>query len=401
MNFWQWLNGTVTVKLICADPAFAISNLIQGGVAIRSTQILDEFSVVIQVSRQDVSKLCKICQNKGYDLQILKRNGLFYWLKWTKRPVITAGLLLLLALTWYLPKRILFFQVQGNQTIPTELILDKAADCGIQFGASRADVRSEQVKNALLEAIPQLQWAGINTNGCVATISVRERTPSEMIEPSGGVSSIAASMDGVITGITVTRGSQKCSSGQLVKKGDILISGYTDCGISVRAERAKGEVYAKTERELEGVIPVSGTLRERLVSQEKKYSVIIGKNRINLYFNSGISATGCVRMYEQRYVTLPGGFQLPILIVTETIYCYESDAVSLAEAEAHRILSGLMRELVSREMIGGAILSCQETLQCSDEIWRLHCSYSCEEMIGKEQKEEILIPNGSTNRTDR
>ena len=37
-------------------------------------------------------------------------------------------------------------------------------------------IRSEKVKNSLLQRIPQLQWAGINTDGCVAVISVREKT---------------------------------------------------------------------------------------------------------------------------------------------------------------------------------------------------------------------------------
>lgn len=40
------------------------------------------------------------------------------------------------------------------------------------------------MKNALLSAIPELQWAGVNTYGCRAVISVRERTlPERKPEP--------------------------------------------------------------------------------------------------------------------------------------------------------------------------------------------------------------------------
>lgn len=402
MDLWQWFNGSVAVKIICAEPAFAISNLTQCGIVIQNSRILDAFSVTIHIHRQDLNLLRGVCRKKGYDLQIQRYHGLYYATKrLLKRPVLTAGFVILLLLSIYLPTRILFFEVDGNETVPAALILEKASACGIRFGASRSDVRSERMKNALLEAIPQLQWAGINTNGCVATISVRERAPAEAVEQTGGVSSIIAAMDGQISSITVTRGSPKCAEGQSVKMGDVLISGYTDCGISVRAERAKGEVYARTERQMEGVIPALSEMRGDLLRREKKYSVIIGKNRINLYFNSGISHPECVRMYEQRYMTLPGGFQLPILIVTETVYYYQTDIGCLDETQAQRILSETLRELVSREMIAGAILSCQETIDGSDEVWKLYCSYCCEEMIGKESKEEILIPNGNTNRTDR
>ena len=89
------------------------------------------------------------------------------------RPVLLAGLGILFLLAMYLPSRVLFIRVEGNMQIPDRQILAAAEECGIRFGASRREVRSEKVKNALLSSVPQLQWAGVNTAGCVATISVR------------------------------------------------------------------------------------------------------------------------------------------------------------------------------------------------------------------------------------
>ena len=94
--------------------------------------------------------------------------------------------------------------MEGNQNVPENLILELASQCGLSFGTERRQVRSEQVKNALLGAVPELEWVGINTAGCVATISVRERQKGENIGQAGGVSSIVASCDGMITGIVVT-----------------------------------------------------------------------------------------------------------------------------------------------------------------------------------------------------
>ena len=69
-------------------------------------------------------------------------------------------------------------------------------------------------------------------------------------QKSAGVGSIVASRDGVITSITTTKGTPLCKAGQAVKAGQILISGYTDCGISIRADPAEGEVFAETYREM-------------------------------------------------------------------------------------------------------------------------------------------------------
>ena len=79
------------------------------------------------------------------------------------------------------------------------------------------------MKNALLQQIPTLQWAGINTDGCVATISVREKTVQMQQDVRYPVISIVAVRDGYITQMTVTAGSAGCKVGQSVEKGQVLI----------------------------------------------------------------------------------------------------------------------------------------------------------------------------------
>ena len=91
--------------------------------------------------------------------------------------VLIIGLMLLLFFSVWLPSRVLFIEIQGNDTLSAQSILEEAKDCGIIMGASRRFVRSQQVKNTLLDKLPQLQWAGVETIGCVAVITVRERQP--------------------------------------------------------------------------------------------------------------------------------------------------------------------------------------------------------------------------------
>jgi len=298
----------------------------------------------------------------------------------------------LLLLVFCLPTRVLFIQVEGNSSITSGRILEAAQSSGIKFGASRKNVRSEKVKNALLEAVPQLQWAGVNTAGCVATISVRERQVSSSDGLDSGVSSIVATRDGVIQELTVTGGNPMCKVGQAVKKGQILVSGYTDCGISIRAERAKGEVYAVTERKMTAYLPTDWTYRGEKQSVTKKYGLIIGKKRINFYKGSGILDTGCVKMYEENFLTLPGGLQLPLAIVTEVWVSFPPVSVSVSVDGSSSALTDLTREHLLKSMIAGRILSQNETVSQEDGVLKLEGVYGCLEMIGKEQSEEIVTP---------
>lgn len=396
MEFWRSLNGVLEVSLTSADIAATLTQIHKQGIVLHDVKQDDFLTITFLIRRQDYKKLDNIAQKRGDDLKIIKHLGHFWKIKGLlKRPVLVAGLAVFMILGMIIPTRVYFFQVEGNQSVPTRLILEQASQCGISFGASRREVRSERMKNALLEAIPQLQWAGVNTYGCVAVISVKERHITEEINQSKGVSSIVAARDGIIWSSTVTRGNGLCKVGQAVKAGEVLISGYTDCGLTIRGTNAEGEIFAKTKRKLSVVTPSVWQLRGDTVRKEKKYGLILGKKRINFYTDSGISPMTCVKMYQESFLTLPGGFVLPISMVTEEWTYYENRDVNTSAEDVPRKLSGFVEEYLSGTMIAGQVLTKQESALEGDGVIRLEGEYACLEMIGQVRSEEIVKPNGT------
>ena len=208
------------------------------------------------------------------------------------------------------------------------------------------------------------------------------------------MSSIIALEDGIITSCTVTKGNALCKVGQVVRKGQMLVSGYTDCGISIRAEQAQGEIYAQTQRKTDVILPDIAQDQAIKSSVTRKYSLIIGKKRINLFKGSGISDTSCDKMYLENYITLPGGFQLPIALVTETIYTCTLDDATTDEDDAGDILTDFSQSYLRSQMIAGEILDATEDISVSNGCYLLSGKYTCNEMIGLTQDEEIITPHG-------
>lgn len=401
MDFWRSLSGTVEVELISADPAGALRAINDTGIVVYHARQNGDLTLRFELQRKDYRRLRLLAKKRGERLSFHGRQGLYWAVRQLfRRPVLVLGILLILGLSIYLPTHIYFVEVEGNTSIPARLILEKAESCGIGFGSIRREVRSEQMKNALLEAIPDLQWAGINTYGCRAVISVRERTEPEHSPIKSGVSSIIAARDGVIRELTVLNGNPVCKVGQAVKAGQVLISGYTDCGICIRATRSEGEVYAETQRVLTAVMLSEYSQRGQMSGQERKYSLIIGKKQINFYKDSGISDTSCDKMYSVNYITLPGGFQLPIAFVTEVWTYYETQPAQVSDEAADAILSEFSGYYLTGTMTAGQIEERTESIQRKDGICCLHGRYACLEMIGKTRLEENLDDYGETDRTD-
>ena len=398
MKNFTSISGFLAVQLMGGDIPMLLKRVTMSGITLFRVQQKDLLTVYVWVRQGDFTKLKKIVENQCADVIIINRTG-FYWFfrSLIRRPVMLIGITLILLLSWFVPTRILFISVEGNATIPANLILEKASQCGISFGADRREVRSEKVKNSLLEALPELQWAGINTYGCTAVITVKERTQKENLSVSRGVSSIVAKRDGIIHSCTVTRGNPLCIEGQAVRAGETLVSGYTDCGIKIQATRAKAEIYAQTMRQLTVITPLNFSKKGEIYQVTQKYSVILGKKRINLSKDSGISPTGCDKMYLQYYCVLPGGFQLPIAISLERWYYRNTDTVTVGSDMSQDCTENFALDYLAGQMLSGKILGKLEGIEISDAACTLTGRYICLEMIGRERSEEIIKHHGKSD----
>lgn len=274
-------------------------------------------------------------------------------------------------------------------------ILDQVRLCGIRFGALRRSIRNEQVKNRLLQQIPQLQWVGVNTYGCRAVISVKERAVEDVPEQQeNAVCSIVAARDGVIESCTVTKGDARCIPGQAVKAGDVLISGFMDCGLCVKATRAEGEVFAQTMHQITAVTPLNFAEKGSVLRIERKFSVCIGKKRIFFYKDSGISGTVCDKMYKEYWLTLPGGYRLPVKWITEEYHVRDLNAAGVSASDPIATASYGAKAYLLERMISGKILGQFQTEEITDELCLLRSIYICTEMIGRVHNEEFITDYG-------
>ena len=398
MDFWKSLAGMLHVEFTSAVPEEALDDIIQAKISLSHVVQKSELTYQILIRRKDYRRLSNLLHRRGDCLRVVRKRGIYWTLKaFGHRPVLLFFLLLLFFSSLYLPSRVFFVTVEGNTTVPTQLILSAAEDCGIHFAASRKQVRSEKVKNALLSAVPQLQWAGVNTSGCTAVISVRERSKEEEHKDANIVSNILADRDGFILSATITRGTPHFLPGEAVTKGQLLISGYTDCGICIRASRAEGEILAQTNRRIDTITPKYYAIPVEGSDPKYKISLLVGKKRINLWKDSRISDAGCGRMYQEYFVSLPGGFQLPIAICVDQYFAYDLQETEISEADAQRKLQQFSENYLKRQMVAGQILQAEHHSSCSDGLYRLQSSYTCTEMIGKERREQIGVINGKRN----
>ena len=402
MGLYRSAAGSICVKATSADISGLLSCIGRNGILVQAVDYLDDLSVSFSVSRKNYRKLKELTDRRGDLLEEIKNRGVFWMLRrLCFRPVLLIGMLLVILWSITLPGRIFFIHVEGNAVVPDKRILEAAAESGLSFGVRRRGIRNEKIKNRMLERIPELQWVGVNTDGCNAVITVRERSPEETIQYSAGISSLISSRDGIVISVTAEQGVAVCRIGQAVKQGEVLISGYTDSGLTILGTRAMGDVMAATSRDLKVVTPSRKTVRTDSVHSQQNFSLLVGKKRINFYNGSGIYGGTCVKMYRKYVLELPGGFELPLALIQETVVEAKTREVEISEAAAQELMTRFACDYLAEQMIAGTITDQRLLIEQKDATYQLTGQFFCKEMIGRIREEMIGDYHGKSDGANR
>ncbi len=385
------LFNRVRIRLVSSDVPTRLHYISSQGIILHNVDQTDLLTANFTLSRREYMAIRKYLEDKGDTITVLSDRGLLQLFAGAiKRPIISFTILFLLFLTLWVPTKVLFVRVEGNLTVPEQQILQCAESAGIHFGIDVRKLRSEKIKNSLLQQIHELSWVGVNTKGCVATVSVVERQISpENNTEEFSVSSLVASQDAQIQEITVTAGNPLCKPGDVVSKGQVLISGYTDCGIKIQATRASGEVFGKTVYTKHSVFPAEYRAKGAALEKNRNIYLQIGKKEIKICKGSGISGTICDKMYASKYLTLPGGFALPLGLKIETCVYYRPSSFILSADQAQPIMEYQAKNCLISSMVSGTILSEALDFTRGDGIYCLTGHYVCREMVGRIQYEKI------------
>ena len=238
-------------------------------------------------------------------------------------------------------------RVSGNELLSEYEVEDALSEMGFCVGTRWRKLDKNATEASLLRAYPEIAWISINRRGTVAyielieseNVGVKEHTPPTC-------SNIVADRDCVIEEITVKSGEAVVKVGDVVKAGDVLISGVIDNEAGVRFCRAEGSVRASSVTEIVAEAPREVSERVALKERITRVRVTIFNFSINIFKNYGNPENTCDIIEEIRGFALFDRYKLPFFIETTYRREYTESVRSRTDDEmiiaAKRELDGKM-----------------------------------------------------------
>ena len=390
-SFLRRIRGEECIILTGAAPYLCLNRFTSAGLTFRDPETVSEFSVQVTILAKDRQRAELLAELAQCEFGVLKRTGILWcFAGLLKRVPFLALLCFTVVFTFVLQNRIWFISVEGNYLVPDQEILRAAASCGAGIGVRGKDIVPQKIKDRVLAQIPALSWLTVRQNGCRAVISVREKESIREPDDRREISNVEAVCPGVIEEISVLDGSAACKVGDVVEKGDVLISAYVDLEYKIRAAGARGEVFARTWHTEIVHIPLE--YRKKMPT-EKEITIsylCFGKKSIKLSRSSGIPHGACDKITQTSPLKLPGGLCLPVTLVRETYRFYDSSFALISEEQARAIVSAYAVRHVSDQMAAGEILTSDFSHVCDGAVLSLRAELTCREMIGRRVKAEIF-----------
>ena len=390
----NFLRGSVCVVVSGPFPERFLNLCAQSGVGFWDLAWEGGQSLRLRVLRRDAGRAVELAERAGCTASLEGRAGLPAFLAgFRRRYALLAGLALALAAVCLLSQFILTVEVSGNETVPSAVILMELSRQGVRPGAYGPGLDLRRISQEALRRIDGLSWMSVNLHGTRAEVLVRERSPSPTPRDETTPAHVVAAADGVLEEVEVLEGQALFREGQAVLAGEIVISGavdlkepqYAAVDAGQRLVHARGEVWAVTHRTLAACIPLEAQVKVYTGEEERRWSLSLLGRSVNFFGKASISSSGYDKMTTTHILTLPGGREMPLVLVETEYRAYETAAAPVRADAARAMLEERLLERLTA-LIGAesSVLSTAFSAEEEDGMLTVTLTAQCREQIGRE-----------------
>ena len=304
-RLWRFLRGYWDLELTGASPDWVLNRLTQQRIPFWNIRRLDAFTVRISVFPRDIPAVKAQAEKAMCQVEDAEAQGVGELLRgiWS-RPVLCLGLLAGLLLMLLLPRFVLFYTVEGNKQVPSKMILRNLDTLGIGVGVYGPNIHNQWVEDHMLNLVAELERIAINQSGCKAQVLVRERPETPQVMDRKGFSNIVADRPAIILEQNIWTGQPLKQPGDVVAEGELLVSGVVDLERTFLLTRAQAEIFGQTWREYDAVTPELYAEKTVVLDTSTAVWIEVGKRRIKIFGNSGISTAACDKMVSRKILSL-------------------------------------------------------------------------------------------------
>lgn len=377
-KIYEYLRGSYTVTARAESVCRALNVLMKNNVPFYGVKAEGGGLVGFCLEPDAFRKYVALTAEMTIEDERVTRRGLFAFASGYKMRIgFFIGALLCAALLAASSFFVWDINVSGQTGLSEKEILKTLEGYGLYIGAYIPNIDTMRLENELVIDTEELSYASINLRGTVAEVVVRERKEKD-VENISLPSNLVANCDGQIESIEVRGGMPTVKKGQIVKKGQLLVSGVIDSqAVGYRLVRARGEIYARISRSFTAEVPLVREKKSRTGEKKTRVTIRFFAKKINLFSNNDISFEKYDTIEEEKRLCLFDRVELPVFIIKTTYSEYVTETEKISEEQALSIAEKELAGQTEKTLSEAQILAREERTEINDGILTLYADIDC------------------------
>lgn len=356
----NWLRGYLCIRIkgnaperfinLCSNRKLFLWNI---------TRNKDEYQ--FNISIKNYKKLSPIAKKTKIVPRIIKKVGLPFFLhRYRKRKGFFIGILICSILIYMMSLYIWDINLVGGTKYTSDAMLKFLDEKNVHTGMIKSKVDCQEIEKTIRLAYKDIGWVSAEVKGNRLIIKIVE---TELQSPGGksiGPSHIVATKDAVVMKIITRTGTPMVKPGDIVKKGQILVSGIIDVKsdfdeiIEKKPGIANASIRCKSFYDYKDKFSMN-YIKKIFTDDKLKgvYVVVFGK-KIFLY-NPRISYQNYDIIVNEKKVHITDSYYLPFQYGTvinrkykeENLVYTAEEAMAIAKARLERYIDNLKKNNVS------------------------------------------------------
>ena len=342
----------------------------------------------LKIYEKDLGRVDELLKITKSQMRIIKKVGIPNITNlYKKRKLFIIISLICCAVIYFLSLHIWDVEVVGNEKIPTEEIEKILDEEGVQVGRRKESIDFEKMKSNIYVKRQDVLWIGVKIKGVKVTVEILERKNADEDVLENFPTNIVADRDGVIQKISVRSGQKCVEVGDVVCKGDVLVSGVVDSEHSDPIMvNSNADIKIKTWYTTKKAVPYQKTILSKSGLVDKKCKIKLGNYTINLANNS-TKFEKYDTINSVKKLVLFGKIETPISLDVSTYEELITSDVLYTPEQAETIAKKEVYDLVMKNIPDGAeVLNYDYNVFSENDEVIVRITAECLENIGVEEK---------------
>lgn len=361
MRFLRWFTGYLYVSIQGYSPGRFINLCSNNHILLWDLKTV-KGGYECFISIKGYKQIRPIAKKTKTRAHIIERHGFpFVCNRFRKRKVFLLGFTLSIVLIYVMSLFLWNITIQGEYSHTKEELLKYLNNQNIHSGVLKHKINCRDIEDNIRKNYVDIGWVSAEMKGTRLIIKLKETTLKEKENINVTPHHIVALKDGIISSIVTREGTPQVKVGDVVKKGDILVSGIIDIVrdntelLNRKIVASDADIIMKTVYNYEEEVMLNYIKKEYSGREKRGYGIGTNEHIINIY--KPFKQFDKYDIIEsENNLKLTENFYLPFILSKRTYKEYSEQEKTYTKEETIELLNNKLSLYIDKLMKKGVVV---------------------------------------------